>query len=187
MAITKQNITDRAAEIASNTSGKKIAISEPLCELLLPHVIQNVCEKGNLKTDELRALRQTYELSFVDNEAIVPDLAFPEYLDSAELYDEDRERLFSPAPTAWDMNSTNLPSICDYWLVQNDTIRVKLQDTETFSGLLLFDCVSQPEIPASPTEVMDIPPQMADDIVIELARAVLSQPPYQNLGAEIKN
>jgi len=180
---TLQQIIDRASQMAQTIAGSAVSINEVGAELFVPQVLQNVLRKDNLAKEKLYSLRQTYEVDFVDNEGVTPLLAMPEYFDSSRLNDATDSLNLSFVPTMYDFRQP-LPTVFDYWTIQDDTIVVKFQDNDAFSGQLLFECVSVPDIPSSPTEEIALTADLTDSVVAELARAILGQQPYGTLGKE---
>lgn len=183
---TLQQIIDRASQMAQTISGGNVRVNEVGAELFIPQVLKHVLRKGNLPASQLYSLRQTFEVNFVDNEAVTPDLAMPEYYDSSVLNDATNLLLLSFVPSVYDFNLP-LPSQFDYWTIQDDTIRVKFAENAVYSGQLLFECVSEPDIPASPTEEIALTADITDSVVAELARVLLGQAPYMNLGDDKNN
>jgi hypothetical protein len=183
---TLQQIIDRASQMAQTISGGNVRVNESGAELFVPQVLKYLLRKGNLPQSQLYSLRQTFEVDFVDNEAVTPPLAMPEYFESATLNDSTNSLLVSFVPTVYDFNLP-LPSQFGYWTIQDDTIRVKLIDNENYSGQLIFECVAEPDIPASPTEEIALTADLTDSVVAELARVILGQAPYMKLGDDKPN
>lgn len=185
VTITLNQIFARARTIATETATDANASSviDSLAGLraLLNHCVLEVYRRKCANPRFLRDITNVTTVAISSGTGTLPSTVMREYLDAANLTD-DNNALVTYYNYASDYNSSVNFTQLGYAFLQGDTIKytAPAPDLDTYTGNLF---ITSPCLPAISTSVTFNTEEVADDVILLLAKAIRGEVKFE--GADI--
>ncbi len=177
MGISQNELFARSRTIASEMGGDaNTSVNiDSLAGLkaLLPHVIRNVYRKKAANVKDRHDIVTKHTIAVTASVGAVPEAIMREFLAQADFQDSLNNKCIAWLPYAVDYNSgVTFTQIGYVTIVGNDFYYRAPSPNQSFTGSLYVTVPSMPTIPSSWSTEIDIGENMADDIIIALAKAL---------------
>jgi len=197
MASTLQQILLQAEELVVNTGGAARTIPAPALEILLPVVLRKIIlDARRSEPARLKFLRKSSTLNFVNGQANLPARIIPEFFDETELFGTDANTSAEISGVTYFADYADFVNdpfagsgIGSYTIKDGKILAQNIpgETAQPTAGAFNFYYYEMPLISSNPTAQINIEDGMTRELVVELARAMRGEAPYQNLGEEEKD
>jgi len=180
MGISQNELFARARTIATEMGGDantSVNIDSMAgLKALLPHVIRNVFRAKANDVRNRHDICVRHSVAITSGVGAVPSTLLREFLSQADFADSNSSKCIAWLPYAVDYNSGVTFSQIGYVTIVGDDFNYRAPaPNQTFTGTLFVTCPTLPTIPSNWATEIDLDDDIADDIIITLARAIRNE------------